>query len=116
MNTPHTTPERTLDGKTFTIGVLSVTATILFTAFLLLVSNPQPARATGQNDRSGDYIMLTQQLSDSTEGIAITDAAANRMILYLYDYNAKKLKQLDGYELDKLPKPREREQPRKVAP
>jgi hypothetical protein len=107
---------RNIDGKTFAIGVLSVTATVLFTAFLLLVSNPQPAHATGQNDRSGDYIMLTQQLTDSTEGIVITDAAANRMILYVYDYNAKKLKQLDGYELDKLPKPREREQPRNPRP
>lgn len=107
MNTP-----RPIDGKTFAIGVLGVTATVLFCAFLLLLSSPREARAIGQNDRSGDYIMLTQQLLNSTEGAVVVDAAANRLILYAYDFNTKKIKQIDGFELDRLPKPRERDLPR----
>ena len=56
------------DTKTFAIGVLSVTACVLFVGFLLIAQ--QPALASGLNDRGGDYIMLTQQLSTTTEGIA----------------------------------------------
>ena len=95
-----------IDAKTFAIGVLSITACILFVGFLLVSMQPAPAYAIGQNDRSGDYIMLTQQLTSSHEGLIVTDAAAKKMILYGFDFNAKSLRIVDGFNLERLRKPR----------
>jgi hypothetical protein len=92
-----------INGKTLAIGVLTVTACIFFVG-LILVSQP-PAYAIGQLDRGGDYIMLTQQLSTTTEGIVVIDAAAKQMIVYQYDYNNRSLDILKRVYLDQLPKP-----------
>jgi hypothetical protein len=99
-----TTPSRPLDAKVFAIGVLGITACILFVG-LILVSQ-RPAYAIGMNDRGGDYIMLTQQLSTTTEGIVVLDAAAKQMIVYNFDYNNRSLDILRRVYLDQLPKPR----------
>jgi hypothetical protein len=101
-----TQPRTSLDGKTFAIGVLSITACILFVGFLLVTLSPAPAYAIGQSDRGGDYIMLTQQLTTSNEGVVLVDAASKRLILYAFDYNKKSIELLDGYALDNLRQPR----------
>lgn len=99
------THQPTVDGKTFAIGILSVTATILFVGFLVVTMLPTPASAIGQSDRGGDYIMLTQQLTTSNEGIVIIDAAAKRLIVYGYDYNRKQIVPMSWFELEQLQKP-----------
>jgi len=96
-----------LDSKTFAIGVLSVTACILFVGFLLLSSATPSAYAIGMSDRSGDYIMLTQQLSTSQEGVVVVDAAAERLVLYAFDYNRGQMRVISRIPLDRLRKPRE---------
>lgn len=94
-----------IDAKTFAIGVLTITACVLFVGFLLVSTQPA-VYAIGQSDRSGDYIMLTQQLTSSNEGLVVTDAAAKKMILYGFDFNAKSLRIVDGFNLERLRKPR----------
>ena len=95
---------RPIDSKTFAIGVLSVTAAILLVGFVLVTVFPRPALATGQNDRSGDYILLTQQISNSVEAVVVIDAASQRMCLYGLDLGAKQLKLLQrDFPLDRLP-------------
>lgn len=94
-------PAALLDRQTFAIGVLSVTACVLLVGWLLLAFTP-PAHAVGQLDRGGDYIMLTQQVSSSQEGIVIVDAASKRMIIYAFDFNNKNLVILDGFDLGRL--------------
>ena len=91
-----------IEPKTFAIGVLSVTACVLFVG-LILVSQP-PACATGMNDRGGDYVMLTQQLSSNSEALVVIDAATKQMIVYEYDYNDRSLDILRRMNLDELPK------------
>jgi hypothetical protein len=98
---------RPLDGKAFAIGVLSVTACILLVGFLLV--SQTPAYAIGMNDRGGDYILLTQQRSTTSEAVVLIDAAAKRMIIYEFDYNKRTLDLLRTVPLDQLPKPRTRE-------
>lgn len=93
----------TLDAKTFAIGILSVTACVLFVGLVLFIQTP--AQAIGMNDRGGDYIMLTQQISNTAEAIVVIDAAAKRMILYGFDYNNKQLDIIRQVWLDQLPKP-----------
>lgn len=96
--------KNTLDGKLFAIGVLSVTACVLFVGFLLVSLTP-PAYATGQNDRGGDYVMLTQQISNSVEGIVVIDAASKRLVIYQFDINRKSIRAQAPMRLDKLPAP-----------
>jgi hypothetical protein len=102
-------PTPAIDAKTFAIGVLSITACILFVGFLLLSMTPSPAYAIGQSDRGGDYIMLTQQLTSSNEGLVIIDAASQRLHLYAFDFNRKALVLLDRKPLDRLRGVRQRE-------
>lgn len=101
-------PEKA-DSRTLATGVLGITACLLFVG-LILVAQPT-ARAIGMNDRGGDYIMLTQQLSSTTEGIVVIDAAAKQMIVYAFDYNTKTLEILRQVPLEQLPKPRDRATP-----
>lgn len=101
----------TLDGKTFGIGVLGVTACILFVGLMLLPGQPpvQPAYGIGQNDRGGDYILVTQQISIGTatkEGLVVIDAAAKQLIIYAFDISRKELDIIAQVPLDQLPKPR----------
>jgi len=98
-----------IDRRTFATGVLAVTACLLFVGLMLLVNTP--ATAIGMGDRGGDYIMLTQQLSSTTEGVVVIDAAAKQMIVYAFDYNNKTLEIVRRVPLDQLPKPRERVAP-----
>ena len=104
MNPSTSTP---LDARLFAIGVLSITAGVLFVGLMLVMQ--QPAYAIGMNDRSGDYILATQQLSTTSEGIVVVDAAAKRVIIYEFDYNNKVLNILRQIALDQLPKPRDNE-------
>jgi hypothetical protein len=98
-----------VDSKSFAIGVLSVTAAILLVGFVLVTAFPRPALATGQNDRSGDYVMLTQQISNSVEALIVIDAASQRMCMYHLDLGAKQLKLLQrDMPLDRLPGTQER--------
>jgi hypothetical protein len=94
---------RPLDARTLAIGVLSITACILFVGFLLISSSPTPAYGFGQNDRGGDYIILTQQLTGSSEALIVIDAASHRMVLYGFDITSKAIVPIQGIPLDELP-------------
>ncbi|MCK4341258.1 MAG: hypothetical protein KAY37_05985 [Phycisphaerae bacterium] len=95
----------TIDGKTFAIGILSVTACVLFVGFML--TTMQPAQAIGHSDRAGDYKMLTMQVSRTKEDVVILDAAAKRTIIYDFDQGTRALEIATLIPLDQLPKPRE---------
>jgi hypothetical protein len=103
-----------IDGKTFAIGVLTVTACILFIGFLLVGNAAiRPAYGFAMNDRGGDYILMTQQLSNSNESLVVIDAAAKRMIVYVFDYNDKALEILTPpVDLSQMPKPSDQNRPR----
>jgi hypothetical protein len=104
------TQQNPLDGRTFGIGVLSVTACILFVGLILLLNSP-PAHAIGMNDRGGDYILATQQVSNTLEALVVIDAAAKRMIVYAFDHNRRSLDIVEYVFLDNLPRPQERAVP-----
>lgn len=94
---------RTLDGKIFAIGVLAVTATVLFVGLMMLIT--RPAYAIGLSDQAGDYKMLTQQVSRSKELVVVLDSAAKQAILYDFDYSNKRLEIAEYIPLDNAPKP-----------
>jgi hypothetical protein len=97
-----TTTQPTLDARTFAIGILAITACILFVGLLLVTM--QPAYGIGQTDRGGDYIMLTQQLTNSQEGVVIIDAASRQMTLYGLNSSNKQLQIIHpNIDLNQLP-------------
>jgi hypothetical protein len=99
-----TATQTTIDGKTLAIGVLSITACILFVGLLMVTMMPASAYAIGQTDRAGDYIMLTQQLSSSQEGVVVIDAASRQMTLYALNISNKQLQVLQqNIPLSQLP-------------
>jgi hypothetical protein len=92
-----------VDQQSLAIGVLSVTATVLFVGLMLAPSAPI-ALGIGQNDRSGDYVMLTQQLSSSQESVIVIDGASKRMCVYAFDNSNKRLGLIErNIPLDRLP-------------
>ncbi len=102
----NSTQPSVVDGKAFAIGVLAVTACILFVGFMLVTL--QPAQAIGTSDRGGDYKMLTMQLSTSQEGVVVVDAAAKQAIIYTFDYDKKVLEMATApLDFTQMPKPRE---------
>jgi len=72
------------ENSRLTIGILSVTATILLVGVVLTLGGQNRALAIGQIDRGGDYIMVTGQFSNTSELVYVTDAAAQRMNVYSY--------------------------------
>jgi hypothetical protein len=101
MNTNET--KAPADNKSLTIGVLSVTAVLLFAALMIVqsVSTPQ-AMAFAQTAESGDYLVATGQFQTSHELVYVLDAAVERLIAYGYDYNQKRIRVVDTFDLRRL--------------
>lgn len=98
---------RPIDTGTFTIGVLSVTACVLFVGLMFLLQ--VPAQAIGTNDRAGDFVMCTQQVTTTTEALILIDAAAKQMLIYEFDYGTRTLDILRRVNLAELPGPRDQQ-------
>lgn len=93
-----------VDGKSLAIGILSVTATILMVGLLILATVARPAYGIGMLDRGSQYIMLTQQVSNSGEAVVIIDAEAERMGVYALNPSTKKIVLLQSnIPLDQMP-------------
>jgi hypothetical protein len=103
LDTANSPRPAALDGQTFAIGVLALSACVLFVGFMLLVR--QPALAVGQADRAGDYKMLTQHVATNRELLLVLDAAAKQMITYEFDISQKKLEIVALLPLDQMPQP-----------
>lgn len=94
------------------IGVLTITAVILLVGTVLVFTGSQnQALAIGQTDRGGDYIVVTGQFTENDEIIYVTDAAAQRMNVYSYDWNRGGLVLWDTHDLKRTlagPAPRKK--------
>jgi hypothetical protein len=73
------------DGKNFTIGILSVTAVVLFVGLVIVGHvSPRQAYASGQGGTTGDYVVSTARLDNTTEVLFVTDTVAQEMNLYAF--------------------------------
>jgi len=89
-----------MDSRNLALAVLTVTAAILFVGLVVVSTlSPQQAMAVGQMDRAGDYVVATGQLQDSTEVVYVTDAAEERLNVYVYDITRRQLQVLDSFDL-----------------
>jgi hypothetical protein len=89
------------DNRNLTIGILCVTATILFVGVVLSTTGGRnEAMAIGQLDRGGDYVVVTGQFSESQELVYVTDAAAQRLNAYSYDAKIRQFTLWDSIDLN----------------
>lgn len=106
LNVPNTIPAPAqssgVDGKTLSIGVLSITACVMFVGLLLLPVNERPVYAESQSVRGGDYHMTTFRVASSREGIAVTDAAARMVVVYTWDATTRDMVLQARYDLSRF--------------
>jgi hypothetical protein len=89
--------------KDFAIGVLGITAVILFAALVIVqVVAPRTAMAYGENGHSGDYIVTTSQLDDTAELIIIVDAFQQKMNVYGFNVPAAQIELIQQFDLAPL--------------
>ncbi len=75
-----------MNGKDFAIGVLSVTAVILFTGLVLIQAvSPQAAQAGAISTHAGEYVITTCRLDENTELVVILDTISQKMNVYGID-------------------------------
>jgi len=80
-----------IDKKTFTIGVLCVTALVLFVSNLMM---PQPAIAeVAVKDR--DYTAVTGRTTRGGHALFLTDNRTGVMAVFLYDPSSRSVRLLD---------------------
>ena len=95
-----------LSAKDFAIGVLSVTAVILFTSLVILHSlPPQKAMASGQGGVTGDYVVSTSRLDNMTETLFIVDTPSQLMNMYGYIPSRGTVELLQQFDLRALETP-----------
>jgi len=84
-----------MTAKDFAIGVLSITAVILFVGLVLINGgSPHAAYAYGQNGSGGDYLVTTCQVDDTTELLFILNAAVDRMNVYGFNVTTGRIELL----------------------
>lgn len=91
-----------IDNRSLSIGVLCITACVLFVGLLLTPAQERVAYAEGQSVRSGDFHMTTFRTAENREAIAVTDAAARMVIIYGWDGADRELVLLSRYDLSRF--------------
>jgi hypothetical protein len=76
-----------MDKKLFIIGILSLTAVVLFVANLVM-----PTRAIADEVvKDRDWQVVTAHVQQNDEGLYILDNRSGMMAVFIYDPNAKSL-------------------------
>ena len=84
-----------MDNRNMIIAVLSVTAVVLLCTLALVHTQwqqLQPSVAWADTvDRGGDYILTTGAFSEQDEALYALDGARDRLNVYQYDHNQKRI-------------------------
>ena len=76
-----------MDKRTFTIGMLSLTAVLLFVANLVM----PPRVMADQSIKDRDYQAVTARVQANDEGLYVLDNRSGQMALFVYDPNRRGL-------------------------
>ena len=92
-----------LTTKDFAIGVLSITATILLTAILLMNAfEPRTAMAFGQTDKTPGYTMSTAQADLTTELLLVVSEREHKMNVYGFNRVTGRIDMIQGIDLARM--------------
>lgn len=89
-----------MDNKNFAIGILSVTAVILFSALLITnVLLPDRAMAFAQNAAVGPYVVSTSQLIEYSELLVVLHLPTERMNIYVLNPQNGKIELIQPFDV-----------------
>lgn len=77
------------------IGLLSLTAVVLFCTLVLV--GRQPAYAASGPDMGGDYKLISGSIAGSQDYLAIIDGTQMRMVVLTYDPSRKRMRPVVGF-------------------
>lgn len=93
-----------MENRKFQIGILALTATILFVGLIVVETvSVQPVYAGSMQDRGGDYSLTSMRVSSSKEVVWVIDARSRMAAVYMYDNNANSLVLRDRINIADLP-------------
>ena len=89
-----------MDSKDFTIGILSTTAVILFTALVIINTRPQTAFAGAMTTTNGEYTLTVGTLSiDDEELVYVINGPQEALIAYRFNGGKRQLEIASGIDL-----------------
>ena len=88
-----------MDSKNMIIGVLSVTAVVLFSTLVLVHTSQHSTALADTTDRGGDYVLTTGAFSDTDEALYVLDGFADQLNVYQYDPNRNRILLYDRKDL-----------------
>ena len=89
--------------KDLAIGILSVTAVVMFVALVLLhVLSPQPAWAGAQSASAGPYVVSTQRMDDNSELLVIMNTSVQTMNYYIFNNATRRIDLLQTIDVQDL--------------
>jgi hypothetical protein len=71
-----------MNSKNLTIGVLSITAVILFVGMIIVNVSPQPAVAGNVSSYGGDFTITVGRVTRDTEILYVLDNTTQRLLAY----------------------------------
>jgi len=102
-----------MNNKNFTIGILSVTAVILFVALVIVqVVGSRHALAYGQSSSSGKYVVTTCKLDEITGMVYILNTELQRMNVYGFNPPAGRIDLIQPFDIKLLSRELQRFTPR----
>lgn len=91
------------DSRNISIGVLCVTAVILFVGLLLVQSRPDAAWADGMTVTSGEYTLVVGGVNARDEDyVYVLDSSAQKMIAYRFDAMKQQIELVTGVDIAKV--------------
>ncbi|RME40955.1 MAG: hypothetical protein D6788_02260 [Planctomycetota bacterium] len=88
-----------LDRTDFGLGVLSITAVVLFVAWILPAGRPTPALADGMTTSGGDYVVSVGAVDVADEEyVYVMDVPTERIIAYRFDLRRKAIDLVQGID------------------
>lgn len=92
-----------MNSKDLAIGVLSVTAVVLFAALVIVQTlAPRTAMAYAQTANSGDFLVTTTQLDETAELVVVVEAAVQRMNIYGFNVQVGQIELVQQIDLAPL--------------
>jgi hypothetical protein len=80
-----------MDGTKYTIGMLTLTATVMATALLVTPTNAGPVGTVVNTDR-GDYSVATARIQTGGDALYIMNNRRGLMAVMVYDNTAKEMR------------------------
>jgi hypothetical protein len=93
-----------MDTRNFAIGVLSITAMILFVGLLVMHAQAPAAHASGMtaSDRGGNYSFTVGRINPNEEWLYVIDSRRARLVVYRYNGMQRQIDLVTGLDLNEM--------------